>query len=144
MSQNHLPTSGTISPAGLWLAQGLSLSLMIMQNLKCMWNGREQSRHRISACWYLLPPTSPTPQNTLLSGITSELLCIVTKSYLTLCNPMNYSPPGCPWDSPGKNTGVGCYSLLQVIFPTQRSNPCLLHLLHCRWILHPLSHPGSA
>ena len=28
---------------------------------------------------------------------------------------------------PGKNTGVGCYFLLQRIFPTQGSNPCLLH-----------------
>ena len=26
----------------------------------------------------------------------------------------------CPWDSPGKNTGVGCHFLLQGIFPTQR------------------------
>ena len=25
----------------------------------------------------------------------------------------------CPWDSPGKNTGVGCCALLQEIFPTQ-------------------------
>ena len=33
----------------------------------------------------------------------------------------------CPWDSPGKNTGVGCHFLLQGIFPTQGSNPGLLH-----------------
>ena len=33
----------------------------------------------------------------------------------------------CPWDSPGKNAGVGCQSLLQGIFPTQGSNPCCLH-----------------
>ena len=33
--------------------------------------------------------------------------------------------------SPGKNTGVGCHSLLQGIIPIQRSNPHLLHLL--RW-----------
>jgi len=33
----------------------------------------------------------------------------------------------CPWDSPGKNTGVGCHFLLQGIFPTQGSNLCLLH-----------------
>ena len=33
----------------------------------------------------------------------------------------------CPWDYPGKNTGVGCHFLLQGIFPTQGSNPCLLH-----------------
>ena len=36
----------------------------------------------------------------------------------------------CPWDSPGKNTGVGCRFLLQGIFPTQGLNPYLLHLLH--------------
>ena len=32
----------------------------------------------------------------------------------TLCNPIDSSPLGsCPWDSPGKNTGVGCHFLLQ-------------------------------
>ena len=33
----------------------------------------------------------------------------------TLCNPRDSSPPGSPrpWDSPGKNTGVGCHFLLQ-------------------------------
>ena len=36
----------------------------------------------------------------------------------------------CPWNSPGKNTGVGCHALLQEIFPTQGWNPHLLHLLH--------------
>ena len=33
----------------------------------------------------------------------------------------------CPWDSPGKNTGVGCHFLLQGVFLTQGWNPCLLH-----------------
>ena len=33
----------------------------------------------------------------------------------------------CPWDSPGKNTGVGCHFLLQGIFLTQELNPSLLH-----------------
>ena len=33
------------------------------------------------------------------------------------------------------HTGVGCHALLQGIFLTQGSNPCLLGLLHCRWIL---------
>ena len=33
----------------------------------------------------------------------------------TLCDPLDSSPPGSPrpWDSPGKNTGVGCHFLLQ-------------------------------
>ena len=45
-----------------------------------------------------------------------------------------------PWNSPGQNTGVGSCSLFQGIFPTQGSNP---GLLHCRWILYQLSHKGS-
>ena len=45
-----------------------------------------------------------------------------------------------PWDSPGQNTGVGSLSLLQEIFPTQGSNP---GLLHCRQSLYHLSHKGS-
>ena len=35
-----------------------------------------------------------------------------------------------PWDSPGKNTGMGCHFLLQKIFLTQGSNTCLLHCMH--------------
>ena len=45
-----------------------------------------------------------------------------------------------PWHSPGQNTEVGSLSLLQGIFPTQGSNP---GLLHCRWVLYQLSHKGS-
>ena len=47
----------------------------------------------------------------------------------------------CPWNSLGKNTGVGCHSLLQGIFPTQGMNPGLLH-----WgqiFFYHLSHQGS-
>ena len=36
----------------------------------------------------------------------------------------------CPWDFPGRNTGVGCHTLPQRIFPTQGSNQHLSHLLH--------------
>ena len=46
----------------------------------------------------------------------------------------------CPWDFPGKNTGVGTHSFLQRIFLTQKSNP---HLLHCRQILSCLSLQGA-
>ena len=110
----------------------------------------------------------------------SSCCCSVTKSCLTLCNPMDCSTPGfpvlhclqefaqihvhwvvdarqpythvcmfshsavsdsckpmnrlyparlCSWDSPGKNTGVGCHFLLHGIVPTQGLNP---HLLHCQ------------
>ena len=45
-----------------------------------------------------------------------------------------------PWNSPGKNTGLSCHFLLQGIFPTQGSNP---GLLHCRQIIYHLNNKGS-
>ena len=65
-----------------------------------------------------------------------------TQSCPTLCGSQGLQParPLCPWNSPGKNTGVGSHSLLQGIFPTQGSNP---GLLYCRQILYCLSHQGS-
>ena len=70
------------------------------------------------------------------------VLCLVVQACPTLCNSMDCSPPGSSLhgDSPGKNTGVGCHALLQGIFPTQGSNP---GLLHWRRILYWLSHQGS-
>ena len=70
------------------------------------------------------------------------MLCLVDQLCLTLCDPMDCSPPSSSLhgDSPGKYTGVGCHALLQRIFPTQGSNP---GLPHCRWILYHLSHQGS-
>ena len=66
---------------------------------------------------------------------------IVAQSCLTLCDPMDCSPPGSPsWNFPHKNIGMDCHSLLQGIFPTQQSN---LSLLHCRQNLYHLSHQGS-
>ena len=63
----------------------------------------------------------------------------VAQSCPTLCVPMDCNLPGSSvlGDCPGKNTGVGCHALLQGIFPTQGSNP---GLLHCRQILYHLSH----
>ena len=75
----------------------------------------------------------------------SPLVCfvLVTQLCLTLCDPMDCSPPGSSvhgilqarileW--------VGCHSLLQGIFPTQGLN---LGFLHCRQILYCLSHQQS-
>ena len=50
------------------------------------------------------------------------------------------APHLCPQDSPGKNTGMGCHSLLQGIFLSQGLKP---GLLRCRQILYSLSHQRS-
>ena len=58
---------------------------------------------------------------------------LLAQSCLTRYDPTDFSPPG-------KNTVVGCHSLLQGIFLTQGSN---LGLLPYRQILYHLSHQGS-
>ena len=57
---------------------------------------------------------------------------LVAKSCPTLATPWAVACQA-PWDSPGKNTGVGYHFLLQGIFPTQELNP---GLLCCRQILY--------
>ena len=65
-------------------------------------------------------------------------MCVkLLQSRPTLCSPMDCSKPSsCPWDFPGKNTGVGWHALFQGIFPTEGSNPCFLHLLHWQVVLY--------
>ena len=51
------------------------------------------------------------------------------------CGLVNYAhkarfPNKTLWNSPGKNTGVGCHSLLHGIFPIQGSNAGLLRCRH--------------
>ena len=63
-----------------------------------------------------------------------SVLCLVAQSCPTLCDPMDCSLPGFSvhGDSPGKNIGVVCCAILQMIFPTQGSNP---GLPNCRQII---------
>ena len=58
--------------------------------------------------------------------------------WLTVCDPMDCNPPGSFIHGilQTRTLRVGCHILLQVFFPTQGSNPSLLQLLHCRWILY--------
>ena len=78
-----------------------------------------------------------------------ELICSpygseseVTQSCLALYDPMDCSLTRLfrPWDFPGTSNGAGCRFLLQGIFPTQGSNP---GLLHCRRILSPAEPQGT-
>ena len=87
-------------------------------------------------------------QSDLHSEITcSDLLSLESESVNRSVISNSLQPPGlqlarllCPWNSPGKNTVVGCHFLLQGIFLIQEFNPSLLH---CRQILYCLSHQGG-
>ena len=95
------------------------------------------------------PPAPSSPEAVTASHLLQQhrpapVCCSDAKLCPTLCDPMDCSPPGSsPLDSPGKNTGVGCHSLLQGIFWTQGSNPCLLQLLHWQADSLSLVPPGS-
>ena len=115
------------------------------------WNKLPLSGNVFSGC-SIKERTPVTLENTCLSAGTSsetsagphfpsqkksENVCLSVVSDLS--DPMDCSPPGSSvhGDSPGKNTGVGCHTLLQGIFPIQGSN---LGLLHYKQILYHLSH----
>ena len=69
--------------------------------------------------------------------------CIVSCSGIPNClQPFGLQPARllCPWDSPGRNIGVGCHFLLQEIFPTRGLNP---GLPHCGQRLYRLRHQGN-
>ena len=58
-------------------------------------------------------------------------VCLCIQLCTTLCDPMTVARQApCLWNFPSKYTGVGCHFLLQGIFLTQGSNPCLLSRLH--------------
>ena len=68
------------------------------------------------------------------------VLCVLSCSVVASLRPRGPTRLLCPWGFPSKNTRVDSHSLLHGIFPTQGSNP---GLLHCRWDFHSLSHQGS-
>ena len=92
--------------------------------------GTEESIFQTSIC---MPENIPVQPSHL---ITEVLKMLVAQSCLTLSDLIMV----CPWNSPGKNTGVGCHFLLQGIFLIQEFDPVLLH---CRQILYHLSYQGS-
>ena len=81
---------------------------------------------------------------TMITCVYNNRVCVCVRFSLSVVS-NSMRPHGpirllCPWNSPGKNTGVSCHSLLQGIFLTQGLNP---GLLHCRQILYCLSHQGN-
>ena len=66
----------------------------------------------------------------------------VTKLYVILLRPQGLQLTRilCPWDFPGKNTGVCCHFLLQGVFLTQREKS---RFLHWQADYLPLTHEGN-
>ena len=114
----------------------------------CTWNlGRGSSSERIHlnvhsiSAEAFLPHVSLPAHQYLFFWWLNKIIYVYTHTHVYVC--CLFSPVRlfvtyglyptrllCPWDSPGKNIGVGCHALLLGIFLTQGLNPCLLWLLH--------------
>ena len=75
-------------------------------------------------------------------------VCVCVKLlqlYLTICDPLDCKSTRllCPWDTSGKNTGVGSMPSSRGIFPTQGLNPHHIHLLHWQEGSLPLTPSGK-
>ena len=70
-----------------------------------------------------LPIALPTYLVLLFLFLSYSVVVIVPQSCPAFCNPVDCTRLLCPWDSPGKNTGVGSHSLLQGIFPVLGIEP---------------------
>ena len=112
---------------------------------------RPGAHQEVTWTWGVVPhPTAVRSSQTVSSGGATmpEVAWVRAKSFqsgLTLCDPMDCSPPSSfvHGDCAGKNTGVGCHALLQGVFPPQGSNPRLFYLLHWQTGSLPLAPPGK-
>ena len=82
---------------------------------------------------------------TTLCVCVCECVRACTRSCLTLCDPMDWSPPGSSVHEifQARTLEWVAISSLQGIFPTQGSNPCLLRLLHWQVSSLPLAILGT-
>ena len=89
-----------------------------------------------------LPPSEASSQQHLVNHVCVSSVASVMSDSLRSYGPQ---PVGllCALDSPGKDAGVGCYDLLQGIFPQEESIPCLLCLLHWQQGSLQLAPPGK-
>ena len=85
----------------------------------------------LQSCPTLYDPTDRSPPGFSVYHQLPELLkflsveSVMPSNHLIFIRPLLILP-----DSPYNSTGMGCQARLQVIFPTQGSNPYLLRLLH--------------
>ena len=93
--------------------------------------------YRVQGLFYVWKPWS-----FFIYMLTKCVCCVLSHSVISdSLQPYGLWPARflCPWDSPGKDTGVGCHFLLQGIFLTQGAN---LSLLHWQADSLPLSQQG--
>ena len=136
-------------PLSHWKALFISWKVKVPQSCPTLWDSMDcsllgSSIHGILQArvleWAAISFSNlPAIWLPLCSWKVCECVCMLSCVQLFV-TPWTVDRLLCPWEFPGKNIGVGSHSLLQGIFPTQGSNPSLLH---CRQILYYLSRQGN-
>ena len=108
-----------------------------------LWLGKYVASHKFSPCSnlhllqeYLIISSVHSNDNVIVLPLRVCMLSHFSHLWLFATLGLQATRLLCPCDSPGKNTGVGCHALLQEIFLTQGSNPCLLISCIGRWVLY--------
>ena len=135
------------------LYYNFSLMIILFMGLHFLSGDDMWSRHEMYSCYFRKHSIFNEPSRIQITNTarlyvqstlstTEDLLLFLSLScvwlFVTQWTVAHQAP--LPRNFPGKNTGVGCHSLLQGIFLTQGLN---LGRLHCRQILYQLSHQGS-
>ena len=110
-----------------------------------LWQGQRTKKWRVdlqggTQCFWCRAIWTYRQENFKLTPRKGKVKVLVTQSCLTLCDPMDCSPPGSSVHRILQARILDSHPLLQGIFPTQGSNP---GFPHCRQILYHLSHQGS-
>ena len=71
---------------------------------------------------YFIPPAAEVPKGALFPSIVNTVPC-QSLSRVRLCDAMDHSLPGCPWNFPDKHTGVGCPFLILGSLPDPGIEP---------------------
>ena len=121
--QRYIILSNMVATGHMWLLKLIKLKIQALNHTNHI--SRVLCSHGVRGYW-----------------VAWHVCCILSHAWLfatswTDCSLPDSSVHG---NSPGKDTGVGCHALLQGIFLTQRSNPCLLH---CQVNSLPLRQQGS-
>ena len=122
-----------LHPASSWLYQALCLLLLVFLGTR-QWTKaviQLSGGHGENTEIDYFP--SPNTNTNFFKKLIFTGVCVFTQSCPTLCDPLDYSPPGYPFHGifSGKNSGVSCYFLLQGIFLTQGLNLCLISFVSC-------------
>ena len=109
-----------------WLSESWTVPWLSASRRLCFFTHMENSQHLVgwgtsSVLWFAVWFGS-----LVATWFGSSL---VAKS----CPTLLWSHGLCPWDFPGKSTGVSCHFLLQGLFLIQGLDLCPLH---CRWVLY--------